>query len=347
MENAMNSRIRVKFDLVRAATDFSLVLAHYGVAIDPSRAQNTARCPMPGHDDKHASFSVNTDKRNFQCFACKRMGNVLDFVTYMEGGDKDNVTDLATGALKALEIMGLDPEDYKYKGSRSDGAKSPQSKSNKPALKTKVEPDAEDDLTPAESNKPLENLLDLNPDHPFFVAHGIAPEIVEFYGLGYCARGVMKGRICIPLRDATGNIIGYSGRWPDEEVPENQPRYKLPKADWGFRKSHMLYNLDRAIGKQSRHVVIVEGFWSAMRLDQLSIPVVALMGTSIGDAQVALLSEHGFTYATVIMDGDQQGQKAAGDIVISISQKLYVRQLSLPDGQKPDTMNTEWLERIS
>jgi DNA primase len=64
----------------------------------------------------------------------------------------------------------------------------------------------------------------------------------------------MAGRICIPVHDTGGQLVAYAGRWPGEDVPEDQERYKLPK---NFQKSRVLFNLHRV--RDAEHVVLVEG----------------------------------------------------------------------------------------
>ena len=47
-------------------------------------------------------------------------------------------------------------------------------------------------------NAPLDfELKTLDPTHPYFAGHKLTPETVEHFGLGYCNRGVLKGRITI------------------------------------------------------------------------------------------------------------------------------------------------------
>jgi hypothetical protein len=74
------------------------------------------------------------------------------------------------------------------------------------------------------------------------LALGLAPETAEELGIGFDGRGMMKGRICIPLwRD--GALAGFCGFSPDQvpllkfppnlsnqpEMPENVVRLR-PKA---------------------------------------------------------------------------------------------------------------------
>ena len=64
--------------------------------------------------------------------------------------------------------------------------------------------------------------------------------------------------------------------------------------------------------------MIVEGYWSAMRLHQEGIPAVATMGTSISTEQVKLLTDTGYRFATVLYDGDEQGRKEPPTIPVCV-----------------------------
>ena len=96
----------------------------------------------------------------------------------------------------------------------------------------------------------------------------------------------MLGRICVPIHNATGELVAYAGRWPGDP-PEGTERWLLPP---GFHKALELWNLHRV--KHCKHLVVVEGFFDAIRLHSLRVPAVALMGSSISEEQVALLSAH-------------------------------------------------------
>jgi hypothetical protein len=66
-------------------------------------------------------------------------------------------------------------------------------------------------------------------DHPYLRERGFTDETIKTFGLGYCHRGLMKGRIAIPLHDAKGALIGYAGRIVDEgAIGKDTPRYLFP-----------------------------------------------------------------------------------------------------------------------
>lgn len=50
----------------------------------------------------------------------------------------------------------------------------------------------------------------LQPDHAAVEALGL-DEIAETIGLGYAPRGIMKGKVAVPIRTDDGTLIGYIG----------------------------------------------------------------------------------------------------------------------------------------
>ena len=57
------------------------------LGIAPPRRRVMIKCPLPGHDDRNASFAVFPDG-HFFCFGCQRYGDVIDFVAYQAGLSK-------------------------------------------------------------------------------------------------------------------------------------------------------------------------------------------------------------------------------------------------------------------
>ena len=62
-------------------------------------------------------------------------------------------------------------------------------------------------------NPPLTfQLKSLDPDHPFFEERGISPKTVRHFNLGFCSKGIMRGRIAIPIYNHERNLVAYCGR---------------------------------------------------------------------------------------------------------------------------------------
>jgi len=341
-DNTMPKIGMLDFTAVRRATSFEAVLEYYGLEAEkPGQKQLKLRCPF--HEDKTPSCSVNPEKGIFNCFGCPAEGNVLDFIALKEGY-KENPTYKAS--VKAVEIIGGNVIDFK-KGSDSapegeEPEKHPKAAPSGAKAPTAT-PSPSEGSSDGEPNPVITVELDLEPDHPFLAARGVTPEVAEAFGIGFCAKGIMRSRIAIPLHNAEGELVAFSGRYANEPVPQGTERYKLPKQ---FQKSLELFNLHRAIAMKKRYVIVVEGYWSVIRLHQAGIPAVALMGTSVSQHQAALLREHGFKFATLLLDGDDAGRKAAVTAAHVLSQHVYVHTLDLPDGVGPDDMDEELVDRL-
>lgn len=48
-----------------------------------------ARCPLPDHEDRAPSFTINTEKQVFWRFGCQRGGSVVDLARLVWGYDED------------------------------------------------------------------------------------------------------------------------------------------------------------------------------------------------------------------------------------------------------------------
>ena len=340
---------RVNFDDIKARADFHAVLTHYGLKLVGSGEQAKMLCPF--HDDERPSCSVNLGKGLWHCFRGCGAGNVLDFVHRMETKDGATVS-LRQAALKLAELSGVNLGDRKAvegrreprRASRAMDAVVSPPESQNGALER---PEAPHAATPTEPkpNKPLGFALDLDPGHPYLLERGVPGIVIQPFGLGYCGKGIMAGRLCIPIHNASGELVAYAGRFVGDpaDLPAGEEKYKLPK---GFHKSLELFNLHRVKG--CRHVVVVEGFFGALRLHSLRKPAVALMGSSMSDAQVKLLEEHcpELRHVTVMLDGDEAGRSAAEGVAVKLARHWWVRIVSLPDGGQPDTVELDVLEHL-
>jgi 5S rRNA maturation endonuclease (ribonuclease M5) len=117
----------------------------------------------------------------------------------------------------------------------------------------------------------------------------------------YSGSGFLRGRIVIPVHNEHAELVAYVGR----SVNDQPPKYRLPA---GFKKSDVLFNLHRAIRAEDRSVLVVEGFFDALKVHQAGHPsVVALMGSTLSVRQAELLAIH-FENALIMLDGDPAGR---------------------------------------
>jgi DNA primase len=101
-------------------------------------------------------------------------------------------------------------------------------------------PAAEETL-PAE-NPPLTfTLKTLDPNHAELAALGIGTETIERFGAGYCTKGLLKGRLAIPIHSGHGELLAYAGL----AVEDGETlRYLFPPK---FHPALEVFNLHRLI----------------------------------------------------------------------------------------------------
>jgi DNA primase len=334
----------VDFKAVKSAITIEQVLDHYGLLDKFKRSGDNLSGPCPIHKGSNPTqFRVSVSKNIWNCFSeCKGGGNVLDFIAKME-----NETIYAS-ALKAIEWFGLDVAGMSP-GSGETGK--PRTKSSKkestPGPKASLEP-ASPEPDEIALNKPLKFRLEkLERTHPYLAQRGLTVETVVDFGVGYCAKGMMAGRIAIPITNAEGNIVAYAGRFPGE-APGDTPKYKLPP---GFRKSLELFNIDRALKQPDEQpLIIVEGFFDCMKLHQSGVhKVVALMGSTMSDLQEELLRKESAHWNRVIimLDEDEAGQAGREDIAVRLAKIAFVKIHVFPaSGMQPDQMPVEALREL-
>jgi hypothetical protein len=160
----------------------------------------------------------------------------------------------------------------------------------------------------------------------------------------YGGKGMMRGRWCVPIRNAEGEVVGYIGRWATHPVPDGTAKYLLPPR---FNKNGVLFNLDR-IPLEVEHVVVVEGVFDAIRLDTLCVPTVAVLGTSVSDWHQHELATR-FKTATVLWDGNPDGMPDADSLVAQdraiakLAEAMLTRSHRLSPGVDPASASRQVL----
>jgi DNA primase len=327
----------VDFKNVKASVTMEQVLIHYGLMDKFKRSGDSLSGPCPIHKGSNPTqFRVSTSKNVWNCFSeCKHGGNTLDFICRME-----NVS-VHAAALKAIEWFDLDPEAM----AGSDDENGQEVEETKPALPKKPAL-MEEKITP---NAPLKFRLDkLEREHPYLLQErGLTLESIVDFGIGFCAKGMMAGRIAIPIHNQEGNVVAYAGRFPGEPS-EDTPKYKLPP---GFKKSQELFNLDRAIKEPAdQPLVIVEGFFDCIKLHQNRCrKVVALMGSTLSVAQEKLIGQHTTVKSRIIvmLDEDDAGKAGRDDIACCLSKFCFVRvHVFNQPGMQPEHLSAEELKEF-
>lgn len=307
----------VSFSELKQQVSIEDILRHYGLIDGLRRKEDELIGLCPFHQESKGSFHASIAKNAFQCFGCKRKGNVLDFVSLKEE------VDIRQAAL-------LIQEWFQISSQRPPEA---PEKPEKPRVDIEVPPEPE--------NQPLNfELKNLDPKHPYLEERGLKKETVEHFGLGFCSRGVMKDRIAIPIRDGSGDLVAYAGRCPGDPQ-DGEEKYMLPQ---GFAKSKVVFNLHQA-GEAATEtgLILVEGFFDTFRISQAGFPqVAALMGSWLSEKQkellVSCLGPQG--RLTLLFDADDAGRECEARCLQELSGHVFVKAVMLPyEGDQPDKLS--------
>jgi DNA primase len=350
---------RVDIALVRKSVSIEQILTHYGFLETLTRKGDSLVGPCPMHQGKNKTqFSASISKNIFRCFGdCvgdSRLhnggGNHLNFVIVMEGIEEPDDHDQHKAARKAALLMA----EWFDIGSQHTTWKPPPSRQTAAVKPLTVPPTIDVPLVQPTAQEPLVNqplpftLRDLDANHPYLTARGFSPETAAYFGAGFHAgKGIMKGRIVLPIHDVDGTLVAYAGRWPGDEPPEGEGKYRLPP---GFHKSLVVYSLNRAKACARQHgLVLVEGFFDAMRLHQLGVcHAIAIMGSSMSTEQENLIVDAVGPQGkvTLLFDGDASGRTCTQDVLSQLGKRVYTKALYLPDGIQPDHLTKEELKAL-
>lgn len=334
---------RVDFKHVREHASFEAVATHYDLAVIGKGDQKTALCCF--HQEDSPSLKINVAKKLFNCFGCGKHGNVLDFVTYMEGGDPSKDADLRKGAFKLAEICGIAPlPNAPALASKADTRAKLKVAPPQQAEPTKPELSAKE----ARVNRPLKFNLKLDAKHDYIAERNLSQFAIETFGLGVADRGMMKDRLAIPIHNENGELIAYAGRYARGDVPKGISKYLLPE---GFSKQTVLFNFHRlmlhADGRKRKRVFLVESYFSVFKLHELGLPVVSPMGHSVSEEQCETLASIGVDEVILLFDGDEAGAQGLCESLPLLAQYFYVHAPVVPVGFKPHKASDEEINDLS
>jgi DNA primase len=341
---------------VRESVSIEQILDYYGLGENLVRKgdQLIGACPIHQGSNK-SQFHVSVTKNIFHCFGdCRGNpslrnggGNLIDLVRVMEGIEESDDPEHTKAARKAALLI---QEWFGIESSKSQStARAPQAV----ASSTRAKPIPEEqppavEATPAPTvNAPLPFMFkNLDQEHPYLTERGLTQAAIEYFGLGYHGgKGIMNGRIVIPIMNTQGEVVAYAGRWPGSEPPQGEGKYKLPA---GFHKSLELFNLHRALACAREHgLVVVEGYFDVMRLWQHGIcHAVGLMGTALSSDQEAQLVDAVGPQGriTLMLDGDQSGRSCTTELLTRLSSRVFVKAVMLKDGVQPEHLSGEEIQ---
>jgi DNA primase len=314
---------------VRDAVPIDAVVSEYLQLRNAGGGNLKGLCPF--HDEKSPSFQVSPSKGLYHCFGCGEGGDTLAFVMKL---DHLSFTE-AVERLAAQAGITLRYEEGSHIPGRQQGERIRLVEAHRAAARFYVE-----QLGSAEAEI----------GRAFLAARGFDQAAAEHFGVGYAPAGWdhlvrflrgqgfsdkelivsglasesrrggaidrFRGRLIWPIRDITGEVIGFGARKlrDDDQGPKylNTPETPL------YKKSQVLYGIDLAKKEIARtgRAVVVEGYTDVMACHLAGVTTaIATCGTAFGGDHIKilrrLLMDNSTAEVVFTFDGDEAGQKAA------------------------------------
>jgi len=317
---------------VREKARIDEVISSYVTLRNAGGGSQKGLCPF--HDEKSPSFHVTPSRGFYHCFGCQAGGDVINFLMQMDGiGFSEAVERLA-------EKYGVRLRREEGDGPREDRPRGPQRsrliEANRAAQEFYAEqlrsPEAQQarqfltergfDGASAETfgngyaPRDGEALLRVLRERGFRDEESVAAGLVA---IGRSAYDRFRGRLLWPIRDASGDTIGFGARRIHDDDKVEAKYLNTPETTL-YKKSQVLYGIDlarREMGRSSQ-AVVVEGYTDVMACHLAGVgTAVATCGTAFGGDHARVLRrflhDHEEFRGEVIFtfDGDAAGQKAA------------------------------------
>ena len=328
------------------------VLEIVGETVALKRAGATYKGLCPFHGEKTPSFVVTPDRETYHCFGCGEHGDIFTFLMRRDGLEfREALTRLA-------ERAGVELTD---RSAREDRQKARLREALEAAF--------------AWYREVLLQAHQAERARAYLAERGLSDETLDRFAVGYApntwealskrlhARGFsdneliaaglasssnrggvydrFRGRIIIPIRDASGRPVGVGGRiMPGAEGPKylNSPATPL------FDKSRTLYAIDvaKASIRREKLAVIVEGYTDVMAAHQAGFTnVVASLGTALTAGQVELATRYADGIALaydVDVAGEAATQRGLLEELGQAAELSRIAVIRIPAGKDPDEL---------
>lgn len=296
------------------------ILREVGIDYEES-GENRLMVICPFHDDTHPSCGVWADSGWFKCFACGKTGSLADLIAKVEGiswGDAKRMIGgeerVSDMQKKLVENLVRDTDTLKYFSRKSFHKRYPKLEEGSDGWK-------------------------------YLLGRGITPESIRKFDM---RQGVSKyrGRVVLPIYTVEGKLLSYVGR---TYVPGMVPKTRKSRSP--HRTFYGLRDIVTA-GSKLEYVVIVEGEFDAIYLQQFGVPAVANMGTMVMSPEKIILLRRYAKRVVLSYDGDEAGRKAMyGDEktpgqIKALSRHVPTVSVHLPEGADPNELNEKQVEEM-
>jgi DNA primase len=249
----------IDFKELKESVSMFQVMNYLGLKLTQKGEQFRGCCPV--HAGGERSLVVTPSKSVFYCWATKSGGDQIQLAAHVRGSSVKE-------AAAWLQQQGTVPVP----------------KGEKPAGTVQV---------PGNSTE-LQPLAYLEPGADALKGTGLSEETCRLFQAGYAPKGVLRGRLAIPVHDRAGKLVAYCGR---SLKPEDQPTLKFHN----FDPTQTVWNAHRISGSD---LLVAKDPLQAMTEVQNGLPmdsVVSFLTEGVTPHQLeilaALMDENGIELA--------------------------------------------------
>lgn len=333
-------------DEVRLQNDIVEVISQY-VPLKQKGSSYFGLCPF--HNEKTASFSVNSEKQFYYCFGCGAAGNVFSFLMEMENCDfpeamkrladrahitlpepEKNAQAIAAEQLKQrLFDIHTTAGRFFYDCLQGEEGKEARAYLQKRQMDPRIARKFGIGYSPDRYDALFKHLKEKGFSVSDILKTGLVLENKD--GKGYHDR--FRGRLMFPIFDVQGRGVGFGGRI----LAKGEPKYLNSPETILFSKSRNLYGLNFAKAARKRELILVEGYMDMLSIYQAGFHnVVASLGTAFNQEHARTLKR--FADDVILLyDSDEAGTNAAlRAIPVLVKNGFRVKVTQVPDGKDPD-----------
>ena len=199
----------IDFHQLKETVKIEAVFPLLGLALKQYGDQWRGPCPACKSGGDRV-LVVTPAKAAFYCFGAKQGGDVIALVSHIKGMAMKEAAQLIaqeSGSQLGSKVL-----------------------ASKPTLPLTV---------PEKEKAGFNPLTYLQPDHLLVQALGVSAETAAHFGAGFAPRGILRGRLAIPIHDRHGTLIAYCGR----AVKDESPTLIFPN---GFHPGEVIFGGHRA-----------------------------------------------------------------------------------------------------
>lgn len=329
------------------STDIVELVSEY-VTLEKRGKNYVGLCPF--HSENTPSFVVSPEKKLAHCFSCKGGGNPIQFlmqIKNIEYGEALSILAERNGIKisgykkiekvdpykKLKDLMNLSKNFYRSVLEKTEFGDEAKAYLAKRGIDNELINDFDIGLSPKESD----NLYNVLKDSGYLELDMLDCGLVD-KGMNDSYHDLFVRRIMFPIKDESGDVIGYSARIfnnPDK----NQPKYVNTRETVLYHKREVLYNLHLAKSeiRRKNRIILHEGQMDVIASYKSGLKeAVCSMGTAIG-IQAANIIKKYTSNVIICYDGDKAGINASLKAINVFKESGFnVHLVLLPNGLDPD-----------